>query len=503
MIENDFERSLAKIGGSELVDRFQARVVSNPAKPLPTAELDGFSIGYAMVIGGLASAVDIILDKAFREEMAEKHQKLDAKARMELEKKVAKRLDELGLNTEKGQEGMAMDWYDKLNEALGLKPPFRLRPANHRILNHTDERTVIEMLMNGEAGIGDLVYKIFPQMSREAATELLKMHLDADRASPASLPLKLMSWLWEQGIKAGDPAKVGEPSVLFKMFEGATKNLDWSKWLNKFFGEGLVPEGATIGEAMLKLYDCKAINQRVFWTSDFGAAFGGAKRRMIIAAIMELGIEVFAFLEGIKKGHIQWKGGLTQMASQVKAWRDQPKYLDMKIMAQAFAVSGGAVRAGMTGDVLQINFFSFGLMFKHLCVYPATERRHFARLVEFSRNDTNEIIRGFRSRTGIAPRPTLTVIDGGKTMSASLEDRLIKAGCQSTRICVLSIDHPDEFAEITKRYEALSKKASGNAEKEEAFDRICESWYLADEDDDHKAIAKLRKDLEKVEKRVA
>jgi hypothetical protein len=371
------------------------------------------------------------------------------------------------------------------------------------VRNHTDERTIIEMLMKGEAGIGDLVFKIFPEMTREAATELLKMHLDADRGSPASLPLKLMSWLWEQGVKAGDPTKVGEPSVLFKMFEGATKNLDWSKWLNKFFGEGLVPEGATIGEAMLKLYDCGAINQRVFWTSDFGAAFGGAKRRMIIAAIMELGIEVFAFLEGIKKGHINWKGGLSEMTTQVKAWRDQPKYVDMKIMAQAFAVSGGAVRAGMTGDVLQINYFSFAMMLKHLCVYPATERRHMARLVEFSRNDSDRIIGEFRARTGITPRPTLTVINGGKTMGASLEERLIKAGCHSTRIRVLSIDHPGEFAEITKRYEAASKKASGNAEKEAAFDSICESWYLADEDDDQKAIAQLKKDLEKVEKRVA
>lgn len=503
MIENDFERSLARMGGSELVDRFRSRLATNPAKPLPSADLDGFSIGYAMLIGLLATAVDIILDKAFRQEMAEKHKLLDAKAQAELEKKVKKRLEELGLTPDKGLPGMGIDWYEKLNDALGLKPPFRLRPANHRILNHTDERTIIEMLMKGEAGLGDFVTKIFPEMTREAAQELLKLHLDADRCSPASLPLKLMSWLWEQGIKAGDPTKVGEPSILFKMLQGATKNMDWSKWLNEFFGKDLIPEGASIGEAMLKLYDTGTINQRVFWTSDFGAAFGGAKRRMIIAAIMELGIEVFAFLEGIKQGHINWKGGLTQMATQVKAWRDQPKYLDMKIMAQAFAVSGGAVRAGMTGDVLQINYFSFGLMFKHLCVYPATERRHFARLVEFSRNDTNEIIRGFRSRTGIAPRTTLTVIDGGKTMGASLEDRLIKAGCHSTRIRVLSIDHPDEFANIAKRYEALNKKSSGNAEKEAAFDKICESWYLADEEDDHKAIAKLKKDLDRVEKQVA
>lgn len=98
-----------------------------------------------------------------------------------------------------------------------------------------------------------------------------------------------------------------------------TGNLDWSKWLNQFFGEGLIPESATLGEAMLKLYDSGVLNQCVFWTSDLGAAFGGAKRRVLIAATMELGIELFAFLEGVKKGHISWNGGVMLLAKQVKA----------------------------------------------------------------------------------------------------------------------------------------------------------------------------------------
>jgi hypothetical protein len=503
-MKSEYEKALADIGGTQLVGQFQASLLVTAVKPLPTAELDGLSIGYAMVIGGLATTADLILDQAFRQEMATKHAQVDPKTQAELESRVKKRLEELGVNpTDKGKPGMAMDWYQKLNEDLGLKSPFRLRPGNHRILNHTDERTIIEMLMRGEAGIGDLAYKIFPEMTREAAKELLKMHLDADRCSPASLPLKIMSWLWEQGIKAGDPTKVGEPSAVFRLLQGMTKNVDWSKWCNKFFGEGLVPEGATIGEAMLKLYDSGALNQRVFWTSDLGAAVGGVKRRLIITAVMELGIEVFAFLEGVKKGHINWNGSATQLGNQVKAWRDQPKYVDMKIIAQAFAASGGAARAMFTGDILQINYFSVGMVLKHLYTYSDVERRHFQRLVEFARQDSNEIFASFTRATGIRPRRNLTVINGGITMATTLDTRLIKAGCQSTRIRVLATDYPSDLASIVSRIEAASKKAAGDGAKEAAFDSICESWYLSDETDDKKAIAKLRKDLADVEKAVA
>jgi hypothetical protein len=502
-MKGEYEKILAEIGGSQMVEQFQARVLATPPKPLPTTEIDNFSVGYAMVIGALATTADLILDQAFRQEMATKHAQVDPKTQAELEARVKKRLEELSVNpTDKGKPGMAMDWYQKLNEDLGLKSPFRLRPRNHRILNHTDERTVIEMLMKGEAGIGKLVYKIFPAMSREAATELLKMHLDADRCSPASLPLKMMSWLWEQGIKAGDPANVGEPSAVFKLLQGMTKNVDWSKWLNKFFGEGLVPEGATIGEAMLKLYDSGALNQRVFWTSDLGAAAGGVKRRLVITAVMELGVEVFAFLEGVKKGHINWNGNAAQLGNEVKAWRDQPKYVDMKIIAQAFAASGGAARAMFTGDILQVNYFSIGMVLKHLYTYSDVERRHLQRLVEFARQDSNEIFAGFTRATGIRPRRNFTLIDGGITMATTLDTRLIKAGCQSTRVRVLATDHPSDLEGIVSRIEAASKKAAGDGDKEAAFDSICESWYLSDETDDKKAIAKLRKDLADVEKAV-
>lgn len=499
-MKSEFEKMLSEIGGDQMVKQFHRNLDSTPVKALPNAEVDGFSIGYAMLIGGLATTADLLLDKAFRDDMANHHAQLDPKAQADLELKVKKRLEELGLMPEKGQPGMAMDWYQKLNEELGLKSPYRLRPSNHRILNHTSERNVIEMLMNGEAGIGNLVEKIFPEMSREAATELLKMHLDADRCSPASLPLKMMSWLWEQGIKAGNPAKVGDPNPVFSLLQGMTKNVDWSKWLNQFFGEGLVPEGASIGEAMLKLYDSGAVNQRVFWTSDLGASVGGMKRRLVIAGVMELGVELFAFLEGIKKGHINWHGSLSDLGSQVKAWRDQPKYLDMKIIAQAFAASGGTARALFTGDVLQINYFSVGMVLKHLYTYPGVERRHIQRLVDFSRSDSRDYLDRFSQATGIRARPNLTVINGGTQVAKSLDERLISAGCQSTRVRVLAVDHPKELIDLVGRIESLAKSVEGDGVKEAIFDAICESWYLSDVEDDQAAIAKLRKDVAGVEK---
>lgn len=501
-MDDEFEQALADIGGTQLVERFNARVIAEPAKPLPRAEVDGFSIGYAVAIGGVATTIDLILDKAFRDEMQEKHKELPPKEQQALERKIKALLEELGLKPESGQPGMAMDWYEKLNEALGLKSPYQLRPANHRILNHTDLRTVIEMLMKGEAGIGEMVWKIFPEMSEEAARKLLEMHLQADRCSPASLPLRLMSWFWEQCMRAGNPATVGEPSMIFKMFSGLTKNVEWSKWCNKFFGEGLVPPGATIGEAMLKLYDSGALNQRVFWTSDLGASVGGLKRRLLITTFMELGIELFAFLEGVKKGHIAWEGDLGAIGRQVKAWRDQPKYLDMKILAQGFAASGGATRAMFSGDILQINYFSVGMMLKHLCAYPATERRQFQRMIEFSRNDIDKDFTAFTLTTGIRPRPKLTIIEGGLNMTDNLDKRLINAGCHSTRVRVLAVDFPGEFKDLVARMEEASQKASGNTLKERVFDALCDGHYLSDEEDDKKALAQFKKDLAEVEKKL-
>lgn len=335
---DSIEATLLEIGGQEMVDEYRNQLAKPIAKPLPHTGIDTFSIGYAMVIGAGACALDLILDNAFRQDMLDKHSEItDDAVQRELEKKVKDRLKELGLESDSGLPGMSIDWYEKLNDALGLKPPYRLRPSNHRILNHTDVRTIIEMLMKGEAGIGEMAFKIFPEMTREAATELLKL----------------------------------------------------------------------------------------------------------------------------------------------------------------------IVRAGLTGDVLQINYFSLGVMMKHLWSHGGVTRRHMDRLVDFSRQDAAAIMADFTASTGIPVRPKFTLIKGDMQMDSSLRTRLIKAGCHSTRVRVLIQNLPEPMAAIVDRYEKASKKANGVGKLEATFDTICESWYLEDIDDDQQALRQLKADLTKVEEKLA
>ena len=128
---DNIEATLLEIGGQEMVDEYRKRLAKPIAKPLPHASIDSFSIGYAMVIGAGACALDVILDNAFRQDMLDKHSEItDDTLQRDLEKKVKDKLKDLGLETEKGQPGMAMDWYEKLNDALGLKSPYRKRPVN-------------------------------------------------------------------------------------------------------------------------------------------------------------------------------------------------------------------------------------------------------------------------------------------------------------------------------------------------------------------------------------
>lgn len=135
---DDTEATLLEIGGQEMVDEYRRLLAEPMTKPLPHASIDSFSIGYAMVIGAGASALDLILDNAFRQDMQDRHAEItDDKVQQKLEKKVKDRLKELGLESDTGLPGMSIDWYEKLNEALGLKSPFRLRPSNHRILNYS------------------------------------------------------------------------------------------------------------------------------------------------------------------------------------------------------------------------------------------------------------------------------------------------------------------------------------------------------------------------------
>jgi hypothetical protein len=294
-----------------------------------------------------------------------------------------------------------------------LNSPYRLRPGNHRILNHTDDGNVIEMLMKGEAGLGSFRKKLYPGMSENAARELYNLHLEADRGSPASVPLKITSWLWEQCIRSQTPDKVGEPNMVFALIQRFGPNLDWAGWMNSFFGENLVPQGASIGQAMLKLYDTGALNQRGFWTSDLGAAVGGMKRRTMIAATIELGIEVYALFEGIRLGFVEWDAEPQQLAATYLKWRDQPKYLNMRIIAQGIASAVPATRAVFSGDVLALNLPSMVMTVRHIWRGSNVTQRHIDQLVKFSQDDSTEAIKDFRLATGIHLKPILSVVKGG------------------------------------------------------------------------------------------
>lgn len=336
-------------------------------------------------------------------------------------------------------------------------------------------------------------------MTESAARELYDLHLAADRSSPASLPLRSMAWLWEQSVRAADPSRLGAPSPLFALLTKLTPNMNWAGWLNSFLTPGFLPKGASIGDVVLKLYDTGILNQRTFWTSDLGAAVGGAKRRAIIAGVLELGVEVFSFVEGIHGGFISWDGDIRQLAGQYRDWRDQPKYLNMRLMAQGTASAGSASRAMLRGDILGLNYPSMILALHHLWVRPAVGRRHMERLVRFSQEDSGRAVAAFEEKTGVLISPTLRVIQGGAEMDKSLDARLIAAGCQSTRVRVLAHRRPEVMASVVERFESLSKKVAGDATGETSYDHLCEAWYLADEVDDAEALAKLLSDLKRVE----
>lgn len=499
----DIEKELLAIGGKTLVSSYQQIEAKTEVISLASADLDSIAVGYSLAIGAAASALDLILDRAFRNEMQELHRERSPEEQSVLEKSVADLMKDLKIPAggDKGDPDMAMDWYKTLNDILNLKKGFRLRPANHRILNHTDESTVIQMLMNGEVGIGSFRLKLYPKMTYEEAKSLFDAHIAADRGTRQSLPLSFMSWFWEQGIKSANPETAGQPHPIYKFMSEYMPNVDWSKWVKTFFGENVViPEGATFGEVMMKLYETGVLNERVFWTSDLGAAVGGLKRRAMITVVMEVGVEIYAFLEGLKLGFIKFNEGIDSITEKFKIWRDQPKYLDMKILAQSSAVAGGLTRAAIKGDVLNINFFSVAMLMKHLWVAPALQSRHYNRLIEMSAQHSNQLLRDFTATTGIYIRPKLTVIKGGLSMTNKLDNRLHKAGCQSTRVRVLASRYPDRLEPCVALYEKFSPLAEDDLKFQDKFDALCESWYLSKVEDDEEAIKTLQKDLNNLQK---
>jgi hypothetical protein len=55
---------------------------------------------------------------------------------------------------------------------------------------------------------------------------------------------------------------------------------------------------------------------------------------------------------------------------------------------------------------------------------------------------------------------------------------------------------------LIARMEVLNASTNGDAKKEKAYDRICESWYLSDEEDLAEALKQFKADLAKVEKEI-
>ncbi|MGB8841320.1 MAG: hypothetical protein WCC64_09610 [Aliidongia sp.] len=516
-MQDEIEKTLREIGGDRLVQRWSLEDAQTPTIKLPTAYLDKLAIGYAIALGAIAASVDLVMDQAFRNEMVETHRVLAKGQRTKLENAVKDRIKELGVFPDKGEirrllqeagveidpnypiPDSAMDCYHWLNEKIGLN--FPLCPKNHRILNHSDASAVIAMLMKGEAGLGDLLIRLYPGMAEGAAREIYNLHVAADRHTSSSLPLKIMSWLWEQGVRSQNPDTVGSPNFLFALLKKFAPNIDWAGWINAFCDKDVVPKGTSIGEAMLKLYEAGVLNERAFWTSDLGAAVGGVKRRVVIAATMEAGVEIFSLFEGVSLGFLNWSDGAKQFAAAYLDWRDQPKYLDMRTLAQAIAAAGPAARALWTGDALSQNLPSLAMMMKHLWTAADVSRRHTDHLITVSKSDSANAIEDFVSATHIRIRPPLALIEGGKSMTRSFEQRLDEAGCLSTRVCVLVSRHAVEMESIVIRIEHLAKIAQGDVAKAAAFDAICETWYLSDTTDDAEALHILKEDVGRLEKK--
>lgn len=496
----DIKKELQAIGGQQLSSSWEKVREETPGLILPASVTDAVSLGYATAIGAFAAAVDVIMDNNFRKEMEETHRERTPEEQKILEVASEQAMADANVPTggEAGDPGCAMDWYRTMNEELQLRDGHKLRPKNHRILNHTDRKTVIEMLMKGEVGFGNFRIKLYPEMSYEAAVALYEAHIRADRGTRQSLPLQFMTWFWEQGIKAGNPEKFGDANPLFKLLSQYMPDIDWAKWLNQIFGKeggAKIPDGSTLDEAMMKLYELGMLNERIFWTSDLGAAIGGAKRRIFITGLIEIAVEIYAFLEGMMLGFIRLNDSIAKLRKNALEWRAQPKYMDMRIAAQCVFCAGSSAKALTNGDVFNLNYFSFAATMRHLWVYPRVQREHYDLLISISRAYRADAIAEFVSSTGIKLRPKLTVIQGTSVMAKSLDDRLHNAGCQSTRVRVLVSRYPEKLEPLVKIFEAMSPNAEKDMAFQPRFDALCESWYLSKIEDDSKAIEQLTKDL--------
>lgn len=127
-MRDEIEATLQRIGGAELVADWQGVHAGTFVKPLPSASFDALAIGYAVTLGSLAAVLDVILDSSFRNDMASTHRLLDPEQQALREAAVSERMKDLGVYPEGRQPKMAMDWYEGVNQELGLRSPFSAPP---------------------------------------------------------------------------------------------------------------------------------------------------------------------------------------------------------------------------------------------------------------------------------------------------------------------------------------------------------------------------------------
>lgn len=165
MTDDSLEAMLKRVGGSELVSQYEKHSKNfKPNKQLPHADADAYSYSYCVIVGGLAALADTLIDQSFRLNMNETHRLLDPEEQNIREKAVQDLLKTQNLKPSSGP-AMSMDFYDQLNDSLNLQSGFKLRAKNHRILNHTNQSSVIDMLMSGDAGLGGSIKNSFPKMN--------------------------------------------------------------------------------------------------------------------------------------------------------------------------------------------------------------------------------------------------------------------------------------------------------------------------------------------------
>tara|TARA_R110001606_G_C15402775_1_gene653372 strand:+ start:241 stop:525 length:285 start_codon:yes stop_codon:yes gene_type:complete len=89
-------------------------------------------------------------------------------------------------------------------------------------------------------------------------------------------------------------------------------------------------------------------------------------------------------------------------------------------------------------------------------------------------------------------------------MAKTLDMRLEDADCFSKRARSLALHHPDKMLNTVKVYEEikqLSSRKQFSSDLSEAYEAVCESWYMSEELEDKKAIGLIHSEVSRVLKK--